>query len=512
MAEKRKSRDGHARKTAKGVPATIEPAEETPRPSKPPFDPKAVAERLQIWRLNTKEATYFAPMKSGDDWREINASDLRRMLMAEGVKKSPKPVRWVADKDGKEKPVEWEPLSEADMVFEYVGNFRMVDFSGPLAGYKAGLHHSKEGIPFIVRGGPKLIEPKEGDDSLIWEILHPRFQDTAGPQLEYFTLWLKRAIEPLYRGARRKGPMLILAGPIGCGKSFIQDHIITPLFGGRSFDPTDFLKNDSGFNKYMMASEHLCIGEFAFPPDWAFRVMLSEKFKKIVANDSHTYHPKGKDAMTMHPHFRLSISINDNDEKLRALPPMTNDLSDKVLLLRLAGGLEMPMPTNTDEEEEAFAAAVRAQLPAFVHRILAFKPPEPMAIGRFGMQVWQHPEIVEALWGNEHGSRFAFLLDLELFPADKREEWKSTAWLKSEALHEQMTRDGAGHAKQFAAISKGVGAFQQMLGTLFKRESDALARARRAKPDKIEWDDPERRYAKNHNSKTGNSWMIRPPA
>jgi hypothetical protein len=496
MADKRKSRDGHARKPAKDKPATVEPVKEEPPAPRPPFNPKAVAERLQIWRLNSKEATYFAPMKSGDDWREMSEKDLRRSLRAEGV-------RVKADQD--------QQLADADMVFEYVGNFRMVDFSGPLAGYKAGLHHSKEGTPFIVRGGPKLIEPKAGDCSLIWQILTPRFEDIAGPQLDYLRLWLKRGVEPLYEGRRRKGPMLILTGPNDCGKSFIQDHVITPIFGGRYFDPTDFFKNEAGFNKYMMASEHLAIGEFAFPLDGASRLMLSEKFKKIVANDGQTYHPKGKDAMTMHPHFRLSISINDNPEKIRALPPMNNDLSDKVLLLRVRGGLAMPMPTNSDAEEAVFAAAVKAALPAFVHELLAWTPPAEIALGRFGMQVWQHPQIVDSLWEQEPGNRFAFLLDEELFPADERGEWKTWGWKKAVALHEQVTRDGAGHAKQFASVAKHEGAFTQMLGLLFKRESEALARERRVKPDAIEDDDPARRYAKRHTSKDGNFWMIRPP-
>jgi hypothetical protein len=307
--------------------------------------------------------------------------------------------------------------------------------------------------------------------------------------------------------------MLILTGPNDCGKSFIQDHIITPIFGGRYFDPTDFFKNDAGFNKYMMASEHLAIGEFAFPLDGASRLMISEKFKKIVANDGQTYHPKGKDAMTMHPHFRLSISINDNPEKLRALPPMNNDLSDKVLLLRVRGGLAMPMPTNSDSEEAAFAAAVRAALPAFVRELLAWEPPEEMATGRFGMQVWQHPEIVDSLWEQEPGSRFAFLLDKELWAGEpalgepRLEHW---GWGKAVQLHEQMTGDQSKHAKQFASVAKHEGAFTQMLGLLFKRETEALARERRKKPHEIEPEDPGRRYLRRH-TKTGNFWLIRPP-
>jgi hypothetical protein len=497
-AKKRKSRDGHARKSAKDKPATLEPAEEGPPDDKTDFDPNGIAEQLNLWRMNSKEATYFMPMKAPmEDWREIGERELRRVLKAEGVR---------------QKCGEDERLSEAERVFEYVGNFRTVDFSGPLAGYKAGVHYSIEGAPFIVRGGPKLIDPKKGDASLIWEILRPRFEDAAGPQLDYFLMWLKRGFEPLREGRRRKGPMLILTGPNDCGKSFIQDHIITPLFGGRSFDPTDFFKNDAGFNKYMMASEHLAIGEFAFPLDGASRLMISEKFKKIVANDSHAYHPKGKDAMTMHPHFRLSISINDNPEKLRALPPMNNDLSDKVLLLRVCGGLAMPMPTNSDTEEAAFAAAVRAALPAFVHELLAWTPPEEMATGRFGMQVWQHPEIVDSLWEQEPGSRFAFLLDKELWPAaDERGMWAPWGWGKAVGLHEQMTGDQSKHAKQFQSVAKHEGAFTQMLGLLFKRESEALARERRKKPHEIDAEDPGRRYAKRH-TKNGNFWMIRPPA
>jgi hypothetical protein len=392
-ALKTKPRVGHAQKGS-GAPAKFKPLDAVPSPhTAPVFDPKLVVERLNLWRLNDASAKYFGPMQSGEDWREMSEKDLRRSLRAEGLQK---------------RANEQEPLSQIEMVLEYIQHYRLVDFAGPLAGYKAGVHYTPDRKPFIVRGGPTLIQPKQGDWSLIREILETRLTDPAGPQLDYFLLWLKRGAEPLYGGYRRKGPLLILAGPNNSGKSFIQHHIITPVLGGREFDPTDFFKNESGFNKHMMASESLAIHEFAFPLDGTSRLMLSEKFKKIAANDSQTYHPKGRDAMTMHPHFRLSISVNDNPEKLRALPPMNNDLVDKVLLLKLSGAHPMPMPTNTDEEEAAFAAAVRAQLPGFVHYLLSWQPPLEISVGRFGMQVWQHPEIVDALWEQEPPAAFSF--------------------------------------------------------------------------------------------------------
>src|SRR5579862_6479037 len=249
--QKRK-REGHARIGTGGEPI-LEPA----KPEKPkapakngqtPFEPRTLAERLEIWWLNGTP-NYFAPMRSGDDWRIMSIQDLRRFLRSEGVR----------GKHG-----EGETISETDLLIEYLQNYRAVNFSGPLAGYAAGVHHTPDGSPFIAQGGPKLIDPVEGAWSLIRLILDPRLKDDTGPQMDYLCMWLKNALEPLYEGRRRKGPMLILAGPNNCGKSFIQHHIITPVLGGRSFDPTDFFKKEDGFNKYMMASEHLVMEELPF--------------------------------------------------------------------------------------------------------------------------------------------------------------------------------------------------------------------------------------------------------
>jgi hypothetical protein len=306
--------------------------------------------------------------------------------------------------------------------------------------------------------------------------------------------------------------MLILAGPNNSGKSFIQFGIITPLLGGREFDPTDFFKNDSGFNKHMMASEHLAIHEFAFPLDNMSRLILSEKLKKIVANDSQTYHPKGRDAMTMHPQLRLSISINDNPEKIRALPPMNNDLLDKVVMLRLRGDIPMPMPTNSDEEEGEFARCVRAQLPAFVHFVLHWQPPEAIAVGRFGMKTWQHPELVDMLWEQEPVSRFAHLLDRALFPAEVSHPWPAEAkWGKSAALEEQLTAEETKFAQQFRTMFKSPGICSQYLGILHKKETERIAGLRHCRETDVSERDAERRYAKKHTN-TCNVWQIRPPS
>ena len=49
--------------------------------------------------------------------------------------------------------------------------------------------------------------------------------------------WLKIAHESLRTGKLRVGQALAFAGPRECGKSLLQNHIITPIVGGRSAKP-----------------------------------------------------------------------------------------------------------------------------------------------------------------------------------------------------------------------------------------------------------------------------------
>lgn len=502
MPAKKKSRDGHAVKRSDTSPASVE--ENAPAQLDPvSFDPKAIADACNLWRLNSKDATYFLPAESGEDWRESNEREVRRFLKGKGVR---------TKEDSRDQ------LTQADEVFEYVSNYRMVDFSGPLAGHRAGVHRTATGAPFIVRSGPRLIEPKEGEWPVIQSMLRAKFADKERMQMERWNLWHKLAIVPLYSGHITRGHLLGLVGTNDSGKTFLLHHVTTPCLGGREADPTNFFKNDAGFNKNMMASEHMHMSEFDFPANFESRRTLSEKFKKIIANEAQSYHPKGKDEVTVTVHLRLSIAINDNLEKLRAFPPMTSDIVDKIILLKVQGQT-MPMPTDTEEEKAAFRAVIRAELPAYIHYLLNWEPPAEIAGGRFGMKAWQHPEIVEALWDQEPSSQFEFWLDRELFPADHETgvascQWETVGWIKLEALADRLTSPSATYHEKFRHLAKlgGGAAFGQYLGRLHKKELDRVGKERSVSPAEIQDADPALRVAKMHDRDKGNFWQIRPPA
>ena len=85
MAEKRKSRDGHARKPAKDKPATVEPTNgETPPAPPREYDPKPIVERLDVWSLNGKDR-YFLKDEEAQRVLSVNEKDVKRKLRLAGI-------------------------------------------------------------------------------------------------------------------------------------------------------------------------------------------------------------------------------------------------------------------------------------------------------------------------------------------------------------------------------------------------------------------------------------------
>ena len=74
--------------------------------------------------------------------------------------------------------------------------------------------------------------------------------------------------------------------PSDCGKSFIQEHVITPLFGGRSADPTKYLLGKTTFNAEMGGAEHLAMQELPSGLDFKSRVLLADELKRLIATES----------------------------------------------------------------------------------------------------------------------------------------------------------------------------------------------------------------------------------
>jgi hypothetical protein len=98
------------------------------------------------------------------------------------------------------------------------------------------------------------------------------------------------------------------------------------------------------------------------------------------------------------------------------LPPLNADIASKIILLK-ARKFEMPMPTSTQEEQEKFAAAIRAEIPAFLHFLIhEYEIPEQFRDPRrYGVATYHHPELVRILDGLSPENELLKLIDATLF-------------------------------------------------------------------------------------------------
>jgi hypothetical protein len=387
----------------------------------PTFDPGLVCEELEVFWLNGSDR-YFVRGPQGD-WLDLSGPQLKTKLASEGywaTPMSPKREPGMA-------PIHYM-ISQVDQVMLWARERRAVDYAMNVAGYQDGLHRMGA-MRILVRQSPSIIEPKEGNWDTIALLLEGMLvglseldasaENEAGDkefidQRPYFLSWLKVAYQALAAGQNRVGQALILAGQRGCGKGRLQHFLVTPLLGGRSADPSGFMFGRTDFNSELFGSEHLMMEDPATSDKRDDRLYFGEMIKQFAVNDMHRFHPKGKEALgAISPFWRLTISLNDDPDKVMVLPPLTPDILDKLIILKCYSA-PMPMPTETLEERKAFAAQIESELPAFLHFVLTAPGMERGTVQerqRFGCASYAHPDIARLLFDQSPASQILQLLD-----------------------------------------------------------------------------------------------------
>ena len=110
----------------------------------------------------------------------------------------------------------------------------------------------------------------------------------------------------------------------------------------------------------------------------------------------------------------MSLSLNDDPERLQVLPPLDRDVRDKIIILK-ARKCAMPMPTGNPADDERFWNQLMAELPGFLHHLEQWQVPEALRDDCYGIAAYQHPEVVEKLQQTTPELRLLELVDRELF-------------------------------------------------------------------------------------------------
>jgi hypothetical protein len=398
----------------KGEPARFVEGGEPP--ARPGFDPERIVEELGMWWKSGGGSNFIlgAAGQGWAVWPEQGIIDLMREAHCVAIK---------ARED--------ERLSESKRVFLWARVNRCLDEIFPaLAGYSSGVHLLPSGERVLVKTQPTIIQPKEGSWDTIRAVVEgllktDRPDKNGHDQPDWFYSWCQisyLALRDGRPGRRRPGHAMLIAGPGGSGKSFLQNHIVTPVLGGREADATQFLFGKDDFNGDVAGAEHLVLAEVPSSQKTVDRVALAEKFKQIVANPLQRMRLMRTEPWSVHPFWRLTGTLNDDADKLRSLPPITADYGDKVLIFH-GKKTPMPMPTATEEQRFAFAEQISSELPAFIHWLTnEWEIPEALLTyddgrdaTRFGFREYHHPIVRDGLFDETQQAALLNLIDLATF-------------------------------------------------------------------------------------------------
>ena len=500
--EDKKTRRGKAVKPARGEPAEFE---EGAAAAPKTFDPAALLKDVNVYWEADGGDTFWAEDENGwAKWPKDAFLDLCQEKYFVARRK----------RDG-------EFLAQSARMLTWIRTHRRVDgVMWGLAGYKAGLTTMPSGERVIIRNSPTPVMPAEGDWSIVREMIEGRLDlrrdgETVAElsdQVIYFHAWCKTCLTSLLNGkpgSWTQRPLLVLAGPHGCGKSRLQVSIINGLLGGRCANPKAFLTGKESFNANMVKAEHLMMEELDnVSQKMEERLAFGESVKALVANTGVTLRLMRTDPMTITPFWAASLSMNNDPDKLRSFPPLTPDFADKVIML-LVRRAALPMPTKTDEEKESLNSALAAQLPAYAHFLLnEFEVPTDLLTDdegndatRFGCRSYHHPALALELYDDTPSAELLVIIDAATFGDDKLKLWE----LPSASKHAGSVWEGS--AIELEKLLTGDGDVTSSVKSEASRTSRfhsfprLLARLREDRPDRVA----------QHRVNSGRRWQIGRP-
>ena len=356
---------------------------------------------------------------------------------------------------------------------------KALDYAGPMPGYREG-PHQENGQLFYCMAAPKMlspISPQGGAFGEGWPIIREimrRLFCTDSTEDQFWTVLahLKLAHQELRRllesdendveRSVRPGQALALVGPRDCGQSFFVEQVIAPVLGGRKVDAFKaFTAEADGFNGELLNGEVWFIDDQESSTDIRTRRKFAAQIKSKLFGASMAFHVKYQTPITLKPFGRLFICCNDTPENLSVLPPITEDIADKIHLVR-CNKAQMPMPTQTEEERKALRDTVRSELPHFIGDLLKMSIPAAITHHRTGVHTFQNPWVLDQLKRQAPETQLAELI-LSAFDADTLhgDVWEGS----SRELKDRLTSDTA----RFSRDARALLSWQNAAGTYLAR-------------------------------------------
>jgi hypothetical protein len=335
--------------------------------------------------------------------------------------------------------------SEVDDLIDDVQEHKAVRFAGPVGGYDVGLYQMN-GRAVLVTEPPIIMEPtRDYSDSMMYDYI----ETLLGPEAIYLHAWLKMAREALLAKNLRSGQAFIMTGAPDHGKSLLAKQIKWML-GGRSADPTQYLKGDTSFNAHLFGSELLLMDDKGGQDDYQTRKHMADEIKQLIAGAFPQCHPKGRTPFTLEPFWRLLMTVNDDQESLQVLPPVSDTTSDKLIIVRTVARA-VKFDTSRTDEYEAYSARLRASIPHYLGWLEEWELPDELRHSRFGVVKYHNASVIEMLANFTPEQRMKQMIEEELQGDEDR-------WLTAREIENLLTAQGVSSVEREARnLFKGPG-------------------------------------------------------
>lgn len=350
--------------------------------------PRADGQVVPFAGFDPDHVYYEAPsakfyVRVGTHYRVYN----RKTPVVNGVTTHYRRINLHGENAGRQDPVALAKDRVADIEMT-----KAVDWAGSLAGHQPGIL-SLMGSSLLVIDGPKLIDPVPGDFPVISSLLDQVLG--TGMQQQVFKAWLAIGQRAVTAARHQPGPMMCLAGPVNTGKSLLA-NLVKAILGGRSANPHTAWSGTLPWNDDLIGAELQLMDDCEDSIDIRSRRQLAARFKEAIYSNEVQMRKRHTSSISVRPVWRVMLCCNNTPEALQIIPPIDDDLADKVILLS-ASRYRPPVDTSTIEGRDQLWAMISAELPAFADNLKNFEIPKDISDSRSGVIAYRDSELEKAV-------------------------------------------------------------------------------------------------------------------
>jgi hypothetical protein len=324
-----------------------------------------------------------------------------------------------------------------------------------VAGFKAGIHEDTLGRQFLVPNSTPMITPEDRP----WPLIKRAITGLLGVrQTIYFHAWMKWALESLRDQSGAPGHYLIIMGPAGCGKTLLQEKIISPLLGCGPTDCIKYITSKTDFNADLVSAFHLMVSDGLAFANYQERKQYTERVKHLLANSSQRLEAKYQNAINVKFCCRLSNSLNLS--AIESLPLLEEGMNDKLLLFKAKKHRHLP---NKNFKREAYEAQIREELPGYVNFLFNWKIPaelEEETSERLGFKAYLNPQILDDIADSSREVKLAEILIRFVGPT------KSRTGITVGNLYEEMVSKDSNVCNRLRDLCRNERSLGHLLGDL----------------------------------------------